>query len=219
MASGATRARVRRVSLAAFLLLALMAPFGIPVSAQNGSTPVTVTVNQFDASGVSGTAVLTPNGDQTVVDMTLSGPGITGNHPTHIHTGTCDNFDPNPLYPLETVVLQSLNQEGKSVTTVDVPLAELQSSNYVILVHKSPQELTTYFSCGEIPLAAGAAGAPAAVTPPASLPTPQPGVTTMPISGSGDDGQGGMDGLALGLALSAGILMVGAALARRRRWI
>jgi hypothetical protein len=219
MASRAARAQVRLAALAGCLLLALIAPVGASVSAQSGS--VTVTVNQLNASGVSGQAVLTPSGNQTVVDMTLSGPGITGNHPTHIHTGTCDNFDPNPLYPLETVVLQSLTQAGKSVTTVNVPLADLQASDYVILVHKSPEELTTYFSCGEIPKVAGAASGGTAVTPPAAMPTPKPGVTTFPISGVGDDGggQGGAGALALGLGLSAGMLMVGAAFARRRRWI
>jgi hypothetical protein len=83
--------------------------------------------------------------------MELRAQELDGNHPTHIHTGTCDNFDPNPLYPLETVVLSPVNREGISDSHVeDVSLASLRSGEFVILVHQSPEELTNYLICGEI---------------------------------------------------------------------
>jgi hypothetical protein len=74
-----------------------------------------------------------------------------GNHPTHIHTGTCANFDPDPTYPLTTVILEDVSDVGVSETTVEeVRLRDLLRADYVILVHKSPEELTNYFVCGDI---------------------------------------------------------------------
>jgi len=221
------RVQVRLVAATGIVLLLFAAALAGPVSAQDDSGPVTVTVNEVDGTNVSGNAILTPYGAQTTVDMTLEGAGIAGNHPTHIHTGTCSNFDPNPLFPLETVVLQSLDQSGKSVSTVDVSVAELQSGDYVILVHKSPEELTTYLSCGEIPrldgAAAGTTAQPAAATGgdhtahAGAAPTPQPGVTTMPISGAGDlVDQGDQAALALSLGVMAGMIFTAALIARRR---
>jgi hypothetical protein len=81
----------------------------------------------------------------------LSAPGITGDHPTHIHTGTGDDVDPNPLYPLTTVILDPADDLGLSTTDVDdVSLDELLAEDFVILVHQSQDELTTYLVCGEI---------------------------------------------------------------------
>lgn len=144
----------RTFAVGVVLLLAmsaiLVAPAGLAL-AQGVPQPVTVQLNEVNDSNISGAATLTAEGPQTNVDMRLMGSGLTGNHPTHIHTGTCANFDPNPLYPLETVVLQSVDHTGRSVSTVDVSLGELQSGNYVILVHLSPEALTTYLVCGEIP--------------------------------------------------------------------
>ena len=54
-------------------------------------------------------------------------------------------------YPLETVNLNPVYHEGVSESTVeDVSLTELHEGKYVILVHQSPEELTTYLVCGEI---------------------------------------------------------------------
>src|SRR5687767_13035796 len=103
-----TRVRLRLLAAIGSALLLFAIAFAGLASAQDDSGAVTVTVNEVDDSNVSGNAVLTPYEDQATVDMTLAGAGIAGNHPTHIHTGTCSNFDPNPLFPLETVVLQSL---------------------------------------------------------------------------------------------------------------
>jgi hypothetical protein len=70
------------------------------------------------------------------------------------------------MYPLTTFVLDPLTSDGVSQSNVpNISLDQLLAGDYVILVHKSPDELTTYFVCGEIkesnavpPPAAGAAG-------------------------------------------------------------
>jgi hypothetical protein len=143
----------------------MLAPLSTAV-AQNSPQTITIALNEYKGSGVSGWATLTANGKGVDVKMAVTGAAVTGNQPTHIHTGTCDNFDPSPTYPLSTFVLDPLTADGVSSTNVpNVSLDQLLAGDYVILVHKSPDELTTYFVCGDIkesnaipPPAAGAAG-------------------------------------------------------------
>lgn len=105
---------------------------------------VTVELDELNDSGVSGTATLTEVGEnqtKVVIDVT----GATGDHPAHIHTGTCDDLNPNPLFPLNNV-----DADGKSETTVDVGLAELTGGGFAINLHKSQQEIGVYVACGNI---------------------------------------------------------------------
>ncbi len=126
----------------------------VPVAAQEDNS-VTIPLREYKNSGVSGTAGLEPIGNETYVTMELSGDPLIGNHPTHIHTGTCADFDPNPTYPLTTVILDDVNDMGVSETTVeDVRLRDLLDADYVILVHKSAEELTNYYVCGDIKISA-----------------------------------------------------------------
>lgn len=130
----------------------------VPAAAQ-ANRSLTIPLNEHENSGVSGTATLTAEGENTRVAMELSGDALTGDHPTHIHTGTCRNFDPNPLYPLTTVILDEVNDEGVSETTVeDVRLRDLLRSDYVILVHPSAEELFPEIVCGDIKADGGTGG-------------------------------------------------------------
>ena len=145
------------IVLATFVVFAASA-LRAPVAAQNNDS-ITIPLNEYKNSGVSGTATLEAVGNGTRVTMELSGDQITGNHPTHIHTGTCANFDPNPTYPLTTVILDDVSDTGLSETTVEgVRLRDLLRGDYVILVHKSPEELTNYFVCGDIKADGGTGG-------------------------------------------------------------
>ena len=76
--------------------------------------------------------------------------GVVGENPTHIHTGTCDDLDPNPKYPLNNVELNTTVLVGTSDSVVDVPLDELLANPHLILIHKSAEELNTYYACGNI---------------------------------------------------------------------
>jgi hypothetical protein len=130
----------------------------VPAAAQDNRS-LTIPLNEHENSGVSGTATLTAEGENTRVAMELSGDALTGDHPTHIHTGTCRNFDPNPLYPLTTVILDEVNDEGVSETTVeDVRLRDLLDADYVILVHPSAEELFPELVCGDIKADGGTGG-------------------------------------------------------------
>lgn len=139
----------RSVSLLVVPVFCLVA-LAVPASAQTVSQ-ITIPLNEYQGSGVSGMASLSAVGNYVQVSMRLNGAPIVGEHPAHIHTGTCENFDPNPIFPLTTVDLGWVDGEGGSRSLVmDVSLRDLVGDDYVILVHKSAEELTNYFVCGDI---------------------------------------------------------------------
>jgi len=109
---------------------------------------VTIMIDELDGSGVRGTAVLTMRGDTTLVAMDVT--GAPGTHPDHIHRSTCNDPEPDPLYPLTDVVLSPADPEGHSETVVDVPLADLLAEPHLILIHKSADEINVYLACANI---------------------------------------------------------------------
>jgi hypothetical protein len=147
-----------RWSIVLACFIATVVTPAVPAAAQDNRS-LTIPLTERENSGVSGTATLTAEGENTRVSMELSGDPLTGDHPTHIHTGTCRNFDPDPLYPLTTVILDEVNDEGVSETTVeDVRLRDLLDADYVILVHPSAEELYPELVCGDIKADGGTGG-------------------------------------------------------------
>jgi hypothetical protein len=108
------------------------------------AAPLTVRLSPQNNSGESGTAMLTEDGSKTKVVLAINGapPGV--GQPVHIHKGSCAALDANPAYGLTTLT------DGKSETTVDVPLATLQAGGYAINGHKSAEDVKTYVFCGNI---------------------------------------------------------------------
>src|SRR5215207_7077768 len=135
------------------------AGFGNPAAAQDGQNRdrASVTFTELNDSGLSGMAELTARRQRTEVSMQIN--GVVGENPTHIHTGTCDDLDPNPKYPLNNMELNTTELVGLSDSVVDVPLDELLANPHLILIHKSAEELNTYYACGNIvpDMSAGAA--------------------------------------------------------------
>lgn len=175
-----THSLTPRALVVTLLLFATLWPYG--AAGQGTGLSLTVNLAEYENSGISGTAYMveTTSGG-THVSMELQGQELEGNHPTHIHTGTCANFDPNPLYPLETVNLSPVNKEGVSDTDIPgVTLASLRDGEFVILVHRSPEQLTDYLVCGEI--SAGTVGQAAKVKPAEGAAVAH----HMPMSGTGE---------------------------------
>lgn len=102
-----------------------------------------VTFEELNDSGVTGTAQLYEDGDQTIVVLAMEGAGE--NHPAHIHAGTCDVITPEPAFPLANV-----GPGGESSTRVDISLGDLLASPYVIDLHLAPNELGTLIDCAAI---------------------------------------------------------------------
>lgn len=127
------------------------------------SGAVVVQLAPQSGSNQTGTATLTGSGDKTQVVIALNGMPANSQEPAHIHQGTCAKLNPKPAYPLTTV------SSGQSATTVNVPLAQLQTGGFAINVHQSTTNIGTYVACGDIP-AAGSAAAPSS----GSMGTPAP---------------------------------------------
>lgn len=106
--------------------------------------PVTVNLSAQNASGESGTATLTPQGDKTQVVIKLTGAPDATAQPAHIHDGSCAKIDPKPRVPLQNVV------SGNSTTTLDMKLGDIMSKGGAINVHKSAADLKTYVACGDM---------------------------------------------------------------------
>jgi hypothetical protein len=109
-----------------------------------GGEAVEVELSEQNGSGQSGTATLEPAGEgQTTVTLELSSPPDVP-QPVHIHEGTCAELNPQPAFPLENL------EDGTSETTVDISVADLQSSEYAINAHASEEDVETYVACGDI---------------------------------------------------------------------
>jgi hypothetical protein len=200
---------VQFVSLAVSLVAFASLMPAMAVAAQESPETITIALAEYQDSGVSGWATLTGEGDGVAVQMAVEGDQVTGDQPTHIHTGTCENFDPNPTFPLTTIVLDPLSADGVSQTSVpDVSLDELLSGDYVILVHKSMDELTNYFVCGDIKTTN-------AISPPGSGAA---GSVEMAGTGSGSaiGASAGENWLLIGSAIAA-LLLAGIAFQLRRK--
>lgn len=138
---------------------------------------VTINLTAQNNSGVSGTAVLTPDGAGTKVVLSLT--NAPGPHPAHIHAGSCPTVGA-VVFPLTAVT------NNRSETTVAASIADILRAPHAINVHKSPQEVSTYVACGN--LVASAAAAPAAQASPAAkpaaaaAPAAQPSPVTKPAA-------------------------------------
>ena len=115
------------------------------VGPASAAGPVTFPLTPQSNSGESGTATLTEEGAKTKVVIAVTGAPAGVAQPLHVHKGTCAKLDPKPAYGLTTLT------NGKSETTIDVPLRTLQTGGFAINGHKSAQEASTYVFCGNIP--------------------------------------------------------------------
>jgi hypothetical protein len=201
------------------LVLLAMASFVAIRSAAAQDNSLTIDLKELNNSGISGTATLTDNGDGTT-HVSIKVTGATGGHPAHIHEGTCDSLDPNPLYPLTDV-----NADGVSETDVPVSLDDLLAAPYAVNLHESATNLGVYVACGNIVRATGgettSTTAEATPTPaPTSTPTSSGtgGQTTTPSTGVGVLADGGSTaGLQGILAAIGGTVAAAGAYMRRRK--
>jgi hypothetical protein len=151
------------IVLMAFVFAAMPRLASLAAPTSNAAPPpgaVVVPIAAQSGSNQTGTATLTASGDKTQVVIALNGMPAGSQEPAHIHQGTCAKLNPKPAYPLSTVA------DGQSATTVNVPLATLQTGGFAINVHQSTTNLGTYVACGNIPAATGtSSGSMPAATP------------------------------------------------------
>jgi hypothetical protein len=122
----------------------------ILLAAAVASAQQVVTMNLYPESnsGLSGTATLVAQGNQTKVVVDLPGEPVGASLPAHIHSGQCGpTLNPKPVFPLHSI------EGGTSTTVVNVPLRSLTNGRYAINVHESAANLQQFVACGDIPRA------------------------------------------------------------------
>lgn len=149
---------------------------------------VIVNLDAINNTGISGTAVFTPQGNQTLVVVTLKGAPAGASEPIHIHTGQCGANLGGVKYPLKNV------ENGTSTTVIDAPFIPLWTGGFAINAHESAANIKNYVACGNLPTMSAATIIP-------SPNTPSPKAGGIPLEG---------------VILVAGIL-IGAGQALRRR--
>jgi hypothetical protein len=85
--------------------------------------------------------------EATPGDMTMM---HGGDHPAHIHAGTCAELDPNPAFPLNNVAQVEGSEVATSTIAVEATLDELLASPYAINAHESAENIDNYIACGDI---------------------------------------------------------------------
>lgn len=106
-----------------------------------------INMGQQSNSGQAGNASVTDVKGGVNVAIHIKSEPKGASEPAHIHKGTCKKLDPAPWKPLNPVV------NGNSMThVVGVTVADLKKGKYAINVHKSPTDLKTYVSCGDLTL-------------------------------------------------------------------
>ena len=93
---------------------------------KSADKPLTVRLGAQNKSGETGSAKLTPQGDQTKVEISLKGTPKGVAQPAHIHEGSCAKLDPKPKYGLESIT------DGKSTTVVPVSIDTLLGGKMVM---------------------------------------------------------------------------------------
>jgi hypothetical protein len=177
---------VRKLVL--LLLPALILATTAVTSAQQGQT-ITVQIGPGrDAATGTGTATLTDlGGGRTRVVLQVG--AASPNMPAHIHADPCPGVGA-VVFALSNVM------NGQSTTEINAPLSEVLQRGRSINVHRSPQEISVYVGCGNLP-ASAAAQAPAAA--PAAM--PRTGGPALPVAA----------------AALAGLALLGVGVALRRR--
>jgi hypothetical protein len=81
-------------------------------------------------------------------------------HPAHIHRGTCDRLDPEPLHELARVLFPPVPSGAPDVdgaipvmtstTTLDLTLSDLLADEHAVDVHVDGEEAGAVLACGKI---------------------------------------------------------------------
>ena len=138
---------IKYIVLTSATMLVLAALFvaldGRHATAQQNT--ITIPMGPGRDGSQTGTAVLTEQGTQTIVAIDIQ-PAM-GDQASHVHDGACPSVG-TIRYPLNSVV------NGRSTTTLNVELVNLQRTRLAINVHRGT-DITQYTSCGNIPTVPG----------------------------------------------------------------
>ena len=121
------------------------------IDTPGAATKITVTLlttfelEELNGSGQTGTATLTAQGSQTLVELSIP-PGNLNTEQTHIHVGRCGATLGSVVFPLTSFVGGS----GSSSTLVNATLSSVMDGNHAINLHQAGNP-GNYTACGNIP--------------------------------------------------------------------
>ena len=101
-------------------------------------------VASLNSSGITGIATLRETGSSKLEVAVRVNDGSGDPLPIHIHEGACADLNPEPQIPLADV------RNGASTTELAASLEQLTSTQHVIFLHKSPEELPVFVACADI---------------------------------------------------------------------
>ncbi len=113
------------------------------------------TLESMAGTKVTGTASVMAGASAgtTMAEVTISGAPANGQHPWHIHAGTCatggDIVGPATDY---TPITADASGNGSSTATVNI--AAPTSGEFHVNVHMSPTDLKTIVACGDLKMGA-----------------------------------------------------------------
>lgn len=111
--------------------------------------PVTVTLTARNNSKMTGTVVLTRQGDSTSVALTLNGGRSGTTYASHIHSGTCDK--PGGVVVPLTGVKVGADKSGTSTTVIATAVLDSARAKDGALLAQSHLPNGKPAACGEIP--------------------------------------------------------------------
>jgi hypothetical protein len=182
---------MRRWKLLSLALLAGLA-IGLATSwiAEAQMRMLRLDVASLNNSGIAGIATLRETAGSTLEVAVHVNDGGTDPLPMHVHEGACTDLNPEPKIPLADV------RNGASTTELAASVEQLTSTQHVIYLHKSAEELPVFVACADILEALGVGQAPTEVR-------------------AGPAGSGSLAGIAIGVAaLSLALAMAGHRLRR-----
>lgn len=113
-------------------------------ASSSGDAPRILELEPQNDSEVVGNVTLTSSGEgRTVVEIDVD-PAGHPDMPAHIHSGTCVEMIPQPVYPLENV------RDGTSRTEIPVALSELLADPVVVNLHHSNDQMEISTACIEL---------------------------------------------------------------------
>jgi hypothetical protein len=112
----------------------------------------TATLAPQGGSKIAGTASVVPAGDaKSTVTISITGGSPSTTYPWHVHTGKCG---PGGVYgPASAYTPIKTDTYGAGTVTITLPAASPADGDYHVNVHKSPSDMATIVSCGDLTMA------------------------------------------------------------------
>jgi hypothetical protein len=108
--------------------------------------------------------------------LVISGPAtgiaqdetVSNSHPAHVHAGTCDDLEPNPVVALNNVeprqndpededanndvqgVLTAPQMNWSRTDALEISWDDMLATSHSVNIHESEENIQNYIACGEI---------------------------------------------------------------------